>query len=361
MRDGRSKDVDYYALGCVMFFMLTSELISTRDNKLTTAEVEKKLRSRSISSEAIDLVLFLTSKNNIENSYAIKTHSFFTKDALKAAQVHVSTIRKSIGQTEREPFKELQNRPNEQRERHDWYKPRMNPRPVAQSHANSLPTRLTAGQSKLSVESSNSPVPWPFPMEFKQIVKNTMVNKFGRALLFGPRGTFICETLDNDKKCTYVGQLTNACDSNQELNIYKPSRKIELFNFDVYPEGIPLDDLRLICRIRRPIDLEGNKCAKAMYSKMRSILKVVADKPCRTWENPNLIPNSLAKLTWGGTITVDLPSKVTVRWSVRAQGPPIKNYPTLSKEHADMLKDVHMAFSFNLPPVSVRLLPPGRP
>jgi serine/threonine protein kinase len=366
MRDGRSRDVDYYALGCVMFFMLTSDLISTRESKLTTSEVERKLRGKSVSDEAINLVLFLTSKANIENSYAIKTHSFFTKDALKAAQVHVSTIRKSIGQTEREPFMELQNRPSEQREnrdqreRIDWGKPRLTPRPVAKSHAHSLPTRLTAGQSKLSVASSDSPLPWPLPPEFKQIVKSVMVNNFGRALLFGNIGKFVCETLDSNKKCTYVGHLMNAGDINQELLIFKPLRKIELFNLDIHPEGIPLNELRPISRITRPIELEGNNCAKTMYSKMRSILKTVAEKPCRTWENPNLIPNSLAKMTWGGTIIVDLPSKITIRWPARAKGPPLRDYPNLSLEQADMLKNVHAAFTFNLPCVIDRL-PPRRP
>jgi hypothetical protein len=47
--------------------------------------------------------------------------------------------------------------------------------------AQSLPAKLAFKHpSKLSVASSTSPLPWPFPAELKPIVKNVMVNNFGR-------------------------------------------------------------------------------------------------------------------------------------------------------------------------------------
>jgi serine/threonine protein kinase len=69
MREGYSKDVDFYALGCIMFFMLTSELLATKTRQLSQAEVERVMVSRGVSQEAIDLFLMLTDKNNrIDNS-----------------------------------------------------------------------------------------------------------------------------------------------------------------------------------------------------------------------------------------------------------------------------------------------------
>lgn len=71
--------------------------------------------------------------------------------------------------------------------------------------------------------------------------------------------------------------------------------------------------------------------AWTMYSKMNAILKAVCGMVRKREENPNLIVDTLAKVTWGGTISVDLPSKMIIRWPATAQGPPLRDYPNLTE------------------------------
>lgn len=71
MRSGLTMDVDFYALGCVMFFMLTSQLMiskENRENRLTPRDIESKMKHSGLSKEATDLVLLLTSKQKFESS-----------------------------------------------------------------------------------------------------------------------------------------------------------------------------------------------------------------------------------------------------------------------------------------------------
>lgn len=62
MREGYSMDVDFYALGCVMFFMLTGQLISSKIKKFSREEVKECLAMRG--PDAIELVMQLTNEKN---------------------------------------------------------------------------------------------------------------------------------------------------------------------------------------------------------------------------------------------------------------------------------------------------------
>jgi hypothetical protein len=64
MRKGYSNDVDFYALGCVMFFLFTKELLSTRAKSYSPEEAEDLLVSNRLSNEGVELVMFLTNENN---------------------------------------------------------------------------------------------------------------------------------------------------------------------------------------------------------------------------------------------------------------------------------------------------------
>jgi serine/threonine protein kinase len=107
MREGYSKDVDFYALGCLMFFMLTGELISSKTKKHSRSEVEQILKTHGLTPEAIELVMYLTNEKNrvtdsrgnafnlagsISRSLEIKIFSFFTKDYMKAAVIFMLKI-----------------------------------------------------------------------------------------------------------------------------------------------------------------------------------------------------------------------------------------------------------------------------
>ncbi|KAI6182998.1 Protein kinase domain-containing protein [Aphelenchoides bicaudatus] len=351
MRDGYSEEVDFYALGCIMFFMLTNELIASKSKALTKSEIENALLSRGLSKDAFELVMFMTDKKNrIKTSNEIKLYPFFTKDYMNAARMQVSSIIKSTHTQERSTFRELQNRPpSSRRERNDNYAQKYEYRNLPRAHAQSLPTKpVYKHPSKLSVATTVSPLPWPFPPEFMHIVKNVMVSNFGRALLRGLDGTFICETLafSEDSRCTYVGRLLNACTVDQELRIYKPTKSFLLPDFTTYTNGIPESALKLVARVTRPNEFERKEAAAArtMYAKMKSILKAVCEMVRKREENPNMIVDTLAKVTWGGTISVDLPDKQVIRWSYKAKGPPIRDYPNLSEDVQLMLQDVHNDF-----------------
>jgi hypothetical protein len=76
-------------------------------------------------------------------------------------------------------------------------------------------------------------------------------------------------------------------------------------------------------------------------------------------ENPNMIVDTLAKVTWGGTISVEMPDKQVIRWPSKARGPPLRDYPNLTQRlfltfenliifalgEQEMLQDVHADFS----------------
>lgn len=64
---------------------------------------------------------------------------------------------------------------------------------------------------------------------------------------------------------------------------------------------------------------------------MNAILKAVCGMVRTREENPSLIVDTLAKVTWGGTISVDLPSKLTIKWPASARGPPLRDYPNLTQ------------------------------
>lgn len=73
MRSGQTISVDFYALGCVAFFILTKQLMlikGEKENKLSPAEIESKMKALSLSQDAINLVLNLTSQDmsRIESS-----------------------------------------------------------------------------------------------------------------------------------------------------------------------------------------------------------------------------------------------------------------------------------------------------
>lgn len=101
------------------------------------------------------------------------------------------------------------------------------------TQAQSLPMNLVPKpRTDLSVATSVSPALWPMSSDLLPIVKNVMVNNFGRvcqlsssmemlsfqAILRGPENLLICETLDfRSNKCTYVGRLVNACKINQQV------------------------------------------------------------------------------------------------------------------------------------------------
>lgn len=61
-----------------------------------------------------------------------------------------------------------------------------------------------------------------------------------------------------------------------------------------------------------------------MYSKMRSILKAVCALVRKREENPNMLVDTVAKMTWGGMISVELPGKKTIHWRYDANGPPLR-------------------------------------
>jgi hypothetical protein len=63
---------------------------------------------------------------------------------------------------------------------------------------------------------------------------------------------------------------------------------------------------------------------------MRSILRVVGDMVRKREENPNMIVDVVAKLTWNGIISVELPDKQVISWPARAQRPPVRDYQNLS-------------------------------
>jgi hypothetical protein len=44
-----------------------------------------------------------------------------------------------------------------------------------------------------------------------------------------------------------------------------------------------------------------------------------------------MIVDTLAKVTWGGTISVEMPDKQTIQWPHRARGPPLREYPNLTQ------------------------------
>lgn len=48
-------------------------------------------------------------------------------------------------------------------------------------------------------------------------------------------------------------------------------------------------------------------------------------------ENPNMIVDTLAKITWGGMISVELPDKQVISWPCKARRPPVRDYQNLSK------------------------------
>jgi hypothetical protein len=153
------------------------------------------------------------------------------------------------------PLVAIENQQNEMRKFFDnnryHYQPQVFKKAASQAY--SLPTKLVRNQpSKLSVATSASPLPWPLPVEFRGIIKNVMVNKFGRAIMRGPQNLFIVETLNFNEKsrCTYVGRLLNACENDQELRIYKPINTFLLPDFTTYPNGIPECELKLVDQIR---------------------------------------------------------------------------------------------------------------
>lgn len=73
------------------------------------------------------------------------------------------------------------------------------------------------------------------------------------------------------------------------------------------------------------------KAARTMYSRMRSILRTVGEMVRKREENPNLVVDTLAKITWDGMISVELADKQVVRWHCRNRDPPIRDYPNLSR------------------------------
>lgn len=68
MRHGYSEEVDFYALGCVVFFMLTMELVATKKSRLTLDAITQKMRSRDLSKDALELVCLLLGTQPITNS-----------------------------------------------------------------------------------------------------------------------------------------------------------------------------------------------------------------------------------------------------------------------------------------------------
>lgn len=68
MRDKYTKEVDFYALGCVTFFMLTADLLSTQHNYVPNKTViENRLRPYKVSQDALEFIMFLITSDRIDN------------------------------------------------------------------------------------------------------------------------------------------------------------------------------------------------------------------------------------------------------------------------------------------------------
>jgi hypothetical protein len=60
MKKGYSLDVDFYAIGCVMYFLMTNKLLLDKENKPPSIQVvETSLRERKVSVDAINLIKHL--------------------------------------------------------------------------------------------------------------------------------------------------------------------------------------------------------------------------------------------------------------------------------------------------------------
>jgi hypothetical protein len=80
------------------------------------------------------------------------------------------------------------------------------------------------------------------------------------------------------------------------------------------------------------LDCSDSKAARTMYTRMKSIYRAVCDMVRKREENPCLVVDTLAKITWGGTISVELADKETVRWNCRnGVGPPFRDHSHLSQ------------------------------
>jgi hypothetical protein len=78
------------------------------------------------------------------------------------------------------------------------------------------------------------------------------------------------------------------------------------------------------------LDKKDAVAARAMYSKMRSVYRAVCEMVRKREENPNLMIDTLAKVTWGGIISVEIRNNQVIQWSCRDEEPPLRNYPRLT-------------------------------